>query len=210
MLNDYSPVAKWYDFLNYLVFGDAPKNVQRALLRYIKPDSRILIVGGGTGWILEEITKLHPATLDITYVEVSRKMIDLSQLRHTGQNKVRFINSPIEDVSFTDSFDIVFTAFLFDNFKAQRAAQVFALLHQCLCPGGYWFFADFSISSASAHWWQKSLLDTMYLFFRLICRVEAKQLIDMRPFFSKETYSTLSHTEACKGFIYSEALQKAY
>ena len=56
---DFNTVARPYDFISRLVFGDSLVEAQTSLLHYIPSNSQILIVGGGTGWILEEISKIN-------------------------------------------------------------------------------------------------------------------------------------------------------
>ena len=87
MSANYNNSAWFYDRLSRLVYGRALKNAQLFLLKFIPPDSKILIAGGGTGWILEEITRLHPEGLNITYVEIAPKMMALSKKEILGATK---------------------------------------------------------------------------------------------------------------------------
>ena len=57
----------------------------------------MLIVGGGTGWILEEIADRYPAGLRITYVELSREMMRLARRRRVGASVVSFVELPVEE-----------------------------------------------------------------------------------------------------------------
>ena len=75
MPNNYDAAAWFYDGLSRLVFGDALVRAQRFLVEHIAAESKLLIVGGGTGWILEEIALMQPASLKIINVEISEKMM---------------------------------------------------------------------------------------------------------------------------------------
>ena len=86
MKNNYNTIAGYYDFLSRTIFQRSIINAQVALLSYIKPNSTVLIVGGGTGWILE---KIEPAGLEITYVEISENMLALSRKRKLPIPSVR-------------------------------------------------------------------------------------------------------------------------
>jgi len=101
MANKYDSIAGIYDILSRLVFGKVLQRSQAGLLKWMSPESRVLIVGGGTGWILERIAADHPAGLDIVYVEASAKMVALSRKRKSGENTVTFICLPIEEYTFT-------------------------------------------------------------------------------------------------------------
>jgi len=143
MLNNYDKIARYYDVLSRLLFHQSQVNAQIAQLKFIPPHSRILIAGGGTGWILEELSKVQDQGLHITYVEISAEMIRLAKKRNTGKNSIEFINCAIEEFPITASYDVVHTAFLFDNFAGERTATVFRILHQALKPGGLWLYTDF-------------------------------------------------------------------
>ena len=188
MSNNYDAVAGSYDFLSRLIFGSAIKQSQLCLLPFITAQSTILIVGGGTGWILEELVKVHPEGLTITYIEASAKMIELTSKRNIGRNKVSMICLPVETYIATQQFDVIITPYLFDNFTEQQAAQHFYKLHNLLKIQGQWLFADFYICPQTGKWWQKVLLKMMYFFFREICNVQARRLIDMNTYFEHSNY----------------------
>ncbi len=205
MANNYDNAAAFYDQLSRLVFGKALVNVQVYLLQLVPAGLSIVIVGGGTGWILDELTKLHPDGLSITYVEVSAKMMALSKQKNTGANKITFINLPIEDAELTPGYDIIITPFLFDNFKQPTANKVFAQLNSLLKLGGLWLYADFELSGK---WWQPLLLKTMHLFFKLLCGVEASKLPEVNALFNQNSYQLVQSKRFFGGFISSAVYQK--
>ncbi|MGY3213410.1 class I SAM-dependent methyltransferase [Mucilaginibacter sp. HD30] len=198
MANNYDNAAWFYDGLSRLVFGKAIVNTQVYLLQYINPLSKILIVGGGTGWILEKLTALHPASLEITYVEVSAKMMATSAKRHTGANDVTFITSAVENVVFPSDFDVVVTPFLFDNFSDTTAQKVFNHLNLALKPDGLWLYADFELTDKL---WQKMLLKTMHTFFKILCGVEATKLPGVKHLFAEQRYRSLNSKAFFGDFI---------
>jgi len=205
MTGNYDNVAPFYDKLSRLVFGKTIINAQKYLLTYIPANSNILIVGGGTGNILEEITHKHAAGLHITYVEISLNMLTLSRKRDVGDNQVQFIHQPIQEVDLQPVFDLVITPFLFDNFLPSTAEIVFNKVNAALKPGGCWLFADFQLNSKSTlHKW---LLKSMYFFFRLLCKVETNRLYDIRPLF-KSLYEEVACKTFFKNFIRSVVYQK--
>ena len=116
-LNNYDAIASNYDMLSRMVFFKSQVKAQIAQIKFIPSRSNILIVGGGTGWILEEISKVYSEGLKITYIEISEKMIRLASKRSARGNILEFVNLPIEDFIDDCRYDVVITAFLFDNFK---------------------------------------------------------------------------------------------
>ncbi|MBB3054907.1 class I SAM-dependent methyltransferase [Mucilaginibacter gotjawali] len=204
MAANYNNSAWFYDGVSRLVYGKALIKAQVYLLRFIPPNSNVLIVGGGTGWILEEIVKIHPSGLQCTYVEVAPKMMARSKKRDTGNNQVVFINKAIEDIPFLPGFDIVVTPFLFDNFTEQTFKQVFNRIHSLLKPGGLWLNCDFQLKGK---WWQRELLKSMFLFFRLICNIEASALPAIEKQFEQYGYETIASQTFFGEFIISEVFK---
>ncbi|MBO9672814.1 MAG: class I SAM-dependent methyltransferase [Sphingobacteriaceae bacterium] len=208
MNNNYDKIANHYDTLSRLVFFKSQVNAQVNQLQYLPKNSSVLIVGGGTGWILEEIAKVHPGGLKIVYVEISAKMMALSQKRNYKDNAVTFVNIGIEDFKTDVQFDVILTPFLFDNFARQRAAKVFEQLNSYLKKDGLWFLVDFSLQKNNGNWWKLLLLRSMYGFFKLLRIVEANQLIDMNPYFLNADYQILELRFYYRDFIKAVIFKK--
>lgn len=209
MLNNYDRIARIYDRLSRMVFGKAIVRAQQSLLPLIKPGARILIAGGGTGWILKEIANIHPAGLTIDYVEISSNMLELAQKQDFKGNKVTFVHSAIEDYLAPSTYDVVMTPFLFDNFSQDRAQAVFDKMHKMLENGGLWLFTDFHIDQNIHRYWQKALLRSMYVFFKNISHVEASQLPDMQAHFRSNHFKKEYESFHFGRFIRSAAYRKS-
>ena len=204
--NNYDFIAPWYDRLSRMVFFSAQTNAQKEQLSFIENHQRILIVGGGTGWILEEINNICE-DLRITYVEISASMIQLAKQKKCDKNCVDFVNLPIEN--FTDDlpYDVILTAFLFDNFEKEQAELVFFNLHQKLKKDGIWLFSDFVDHHKKNHW-KNLFLKLMYLFFDKVARIEAKELVNMHPYFKDNGYKTVQEKGYYKTFIKAMVFRK--
>ncbi|UOE50196.1 class I SAM-dependent methyltransferase [Mucilaginibacter sp. SMC90] len=205
MAANFDNSAWFYDRLSRLVYGKALVNSQVYLLNFVPVNSTILIAGGGTGWILDELTKIHPAGLQITYVEISANMLALSKKRTTGQNEVVFINDAVENVKLTAGFDVVITPFLFDNFVNETVDNVFNHLHNLLKPGGLWLNADFQLTG---RWWQNVMLKSMFIFFRLLCGIEASKLPAIEKRFNAAGYAVVDDKTFFGDFIVARVYRK--
>lgn len=207
MANNYDAVAGYYDFLSRLVFGQAEINAQVELLEYLAPGSRVLIVGGGTGWILEKMAAVQPSGLRITYVESSARMMARSRQRNCGQNVVQFVELPVQELVTEERYDCVLTGFLFDNFHTALAEQIFSQLDALLVGGGNWLYADFyRPPKRKGKLWQAVLLRSMYIATRWLCKVEANQLPDMEAIFSEAGYrrvfTSFHYQRFIQGMVY--------
>ncbi|MBD1395481.1 class I SAM-dependent methyltransferase [Mucilaginibacter glaciei] len=205
MRGNYDNSAPFYDRLSRLVFGKALVNAQKHFIPKIPANSSVLIIGGGTGWILEEITKVHPAGLNMTYVEVSARMTALSKKRKIGLNNVTFINLPIQQV-YTDQHNVIITPFLFDNFTEANLSPLFAHIQALLKPGGLWLNTDFQLTGK---WWQHVLLKSMLLFFKVLCGVESWRLPDAGKQFRLHGYITESEKTFYGDFVVTRLYRKS-
>lgn len=173
-----------YDFLAFLVFGNTLKKAQSAFLDHIPANSRILLIGGGSGWLLKQIL-LHCSIANLVYIEASSRMLSLSQrnvrsLDTASQVDFRLGNERL--ILPSDRFDVVITPFFLDLFSHQRLQQeVMPRLSASLQPNGIWLFTDFIPSS---HWSHRLLIRTMYWFFGKVANMEARQLPDYASLFN--------------------------
>ena len=201
MKGNYDNVAPFYDLLLRLVYGKAILRAQLFLIDAIQANDSILIVGGGTGQILEQISKKYTSGLQITYVDISKKMIALSAKKNAEGNSVVFINQSIADVTLDHQFDVIITPFFFDNFLNKTAKIIFNKIDLALKPNGRWLFADFQLRKNNL--WQKLLLYVMYFFFKLLCNIEAGQLQDFIVLFTESNNKKISMQTFFKKFIYA-------
>lgn len=188
MKNNYDPIASHYDWLSRIFFRRNLILSQTCLIQHIPQNTSLLIVGGGSGWILDELTKIHPSGLKITYVEISKKMIRMAADRNIGQNEVLFVNQAIEDFVTDEYFDVIFTAYLFDNFGTERTQLVFQKLDKLLTSDGKWLFVDFYLNEGKSPWWQKSFMATMLFFFRIVCDIEARKPLQTDSLFTENSF----------------------
>lgn len=202
---NYDKTAWFYDALAQLVYGDALHKAQSYLLHHIPENASVLIIGGGTGKILEEITALHPQGLNVTYAELSANMITQSRKRNIGANKVAFINKAIEHVDMQVSFDVVITAFLFDNYNAKDLPPVFKHIDAQLKPSGIWLNTDFQLTGK---WWQWLLLKGMYTFFKLFSTIDTSVQPDVGACFVKAVYQLMGEKEFYGRFVLTQAWRK--
>jgi ubiquinone/menaquinone biosynthesis C-methylase UbiE len=205
MAANYDNTTWFYERLSKMVFRSVQLKAQEHFLNCIQPGSTTLIIGGGTGEILESLTKLHPAGLRITYVEISAKMMALSRKRNTGQNDVTYIIENIEQVILKQQFDVVITAFLFDNFSDESLATVFPLIDAQVKPGGLWLNTDFQLTGPL---WQKVMLKGMYIFFRLMAAVDVTRLPDVKQMFRVHSYYLLNEKTFYGNFILATVYRK--
>ncbi|MGI4871053.1 MAG: class I SAM-dependent methyltransferase [Janthinobacterium lividum] len=177
---DFGRVAGFYDLLAGLVFGGALRRAQRATLAAGLPTSaapRVLVLGGGAGWVLAEIWRQCP-TAQVLYLEASAAMLARTQARlrrHPAPAgaAVELRQGTEADLRPGEQFAAVVTFFVLDCFTEAALPAALARLHAARQPGAPWLVADFRPAQRG---WRHWLLQTMYWFFGLTVGLRAQQL----------------------------------
>lgn len=205
MAANYDNAAWFYDRLAALVFGDSLNRAQRSLLHYVPANAKILIAGGGTGKILEQLALVHPSGLQITYVEISENMTAIARKRAAGDNQVEFIIAPVEEVNLARDYDVIITPFLLDNFDGATLRHLFDHLNNALGSGSIWINTDFQLTGK---WWQSVLLKTMIVFFKILCGVETNGLPDTGSLFKAAGYKVIEEQAFYGEFVGSRVYRR--
>lgn len=170
-------MAWLYDALAALVFGPALRNTQRAALAGLPAGApHVLILGGGTGWVLAEVLRRRPAAR-VLYLEASPRMLARAQARLApGQRtQVEFRHGTQAALAAGETFDAVLTFFVLDCIAGPELPAALDQLHTALRLGGRWLLADFRPARRG---WRRWLLAAMFWFFRLTTRLRARELPD--------------------------------
>lgn len=202
MQRSYDAIANIYDGLARLFIGKALRDAQLYLLQYIPKGAKILIAGGGTGWILEAIAHVHSAGLHIDYLDSSAKMIAKANMRNVQQNTVRFLHQSANEDFNGSHYDVILTPFFFNNFSDTTMRRIFCKLHQKLKPNGLWLYADFQVAG-DHQFLQRLMLNVMYTFFRVACNIEASQLPDVAARFAQHQYQLIDKRTFKQQFMIS-------
>ena len=190
-------VAFIYDRLAHLVYGDALEQAQLSLLSHLPQQGRVLLIGGGSGWILKQLL-LSGKQLDILYLDAAPGMLQRAQheyerFQQPHQCSVSFRLGNEQSLQPHEQFEAVLTPFLLDLFLPQRLQQLMESLAAALAPHGKWLFADFWPVQQPPPYWQQLLIWSMYTFFRCVSDVKAWQLPNYASHFNslgfQETYS---------------------
>ena len=173
---NFDPVARHYDWLARLIFGKSITNAQIIHFKKIKNNAKILIVGGGTGWIMEFLPVNYQS---ITFIEPSKKMLSIAQSRELSHH-IEFINANVEDVPLELEYDVIITNFFFDLFDNTQGNAITRKLLSSLKEEGIWIQTDFERNGI---WWQTVMLVIMYLFFNITTGLSTRRLSDWKVFF---------------------------
>jgi tRNA (cmo5U34)-methyltransferase len=173
-LNQFNSIARAYDALASVIFGQTLHTAQRVHLNKIPQLANVLILGGGSGAILLDLFRIQP-TCRVFYVEASSVMIALARKRIECLEdfSVNFIHGTENDIPDKLLCDVVVTGFFMDMFSAERSEEIIHHVKKNLVKGGIWISTDFTNTSHRRH---RMLLRLMYWFFRTVCKIEANKL----------------------------------
>lgn len=181
MIPDYNRVAWFYDKLARLIFGDKLEQTKMAHLDQLKPNNKILVVGGGSGNLLRYIDKLG-FNCHVDFVEASQKMLAKAQKITTNNLTVNFYHKDILDHSGYD-YDIIFTNFFFDQFNRSACEDYISYLKTMARPGALLIYADFTLSTRLP---DRLVRYMMYSFFRLTIKLGKVQFLDHNALFLEQ------------------------
>lgn len=168
MVGEYDFLAKYYSRLSYFFLGREYLISQSHFLEFIEDKGSILIIGGGSGEILKQLSKKN-TTLTITYIEASKKMLLLAQQNVAFHQPVRFIHSDTLTNLQSQKFDFVVCNFIFDHFSKKKLNYLLNDLIPLLKIESKLIYTDFSAYD-SQKWWQKSVYNLMRGFIFITCK----------------------------------------
>jgi len=193
-------VVSFYDPLAKLVYGSALQDAQRWLLPFIPNGASILIIGGGSGWLLQQVLQ-QTSPGHILYLEASEKMLQKAMRLNPNQTIVEYRHGTDADLLPHEQFDIIITPFLLDLFPDVRLTELMQRLHSVLSPTGSWLFADFWPIQQNPPFWQKLLAKSMYLFFGFLSDVRGRKLPDYGKHFNRLGLQEIAAESFYNGFV---------
>ena len=201
-----------YDGLSRLVFGNSLRRAQTEFLSRIPQRAKVLLIGGGSGWLLEQLLKQQPL-VEVTYLEVSSKMLHLAQRRirqHVPptHSNIDFRLGDENSLQPNEMFDVILTPFLLDLFPERRLLYLMDRLSSVLRPQGLWVFSDFWPNQTPIPGWQRLLLKSMYTFFGIVSHVDASRLPDFSTHFARQPLQLEASATFYGGLVQARVYRK--
>lgn len=209
----YDRLAGLYDGMARLVYGNALRKAQTSMLARLPKDATVLVLGGGSGWFLEQLMRgAQPQA--VIYVDLSSKMLALSRQRihkylPDQLSKISFVQRPAEDAPQWANVDVVVTHCLLDMFVDASLLTLVAQLRTCLQPNGQWYFSDFAkVQSGPMAIVSRAMIWMMYRFFRFTCKIEATDLPDFVAAFANNGLVQIEEERFYGGMITAARYRK--
>jgi len=189
-------LTPFYDPLARLIIGKGIVASQCHFLQTLNTCSRILILGGGTGWLLDYLCR-KDQPYEIDYIDISPEMLKAAQKRKFV--RVNFITGTATDIP-SNTYDGVITNFYLDMFHESEVQRIIMHIKSHLTNDARWVITDF-VNKTSTHsiylWW-------MYRFFRIVAKIQACQLPRWQAIMKDSGFERIASNKFSKGFISSE------
>lgn len=204
-------VAPHYRWLETVAFGQQLQRARLAFVRQLAAPRRALVVGEGNGRFLAALLRADRA-VRVDCVDASGRMIVLARTELDDESRVNFIQADIQAVELVaQHYDLIVTHFFLDCFTKETLAAVIAKLASSAAPQAQWLVADFCQPGQG---WRslraRLLIAAMYLFFRVLAGIEARCLVDYRPFLQAQGFvlarETLSRDEMIRSELWRRTL----
>jgi ubiquinone/menaquinone biosynthesis C-methylase UbiE len=193
-------LAPIYDLLARIVIGKGIRTSQLHFLTHLQEKRALLILGGGTGWILPFIFKLNP-TLHIDYIELSKKMIGKAKRNARADQRIRFIEGT--EATISGKYDCIITNFYLDLFTSDELYGVVRKIKSNLQPNSCWVATDF----VSDRKWHCIMLWIMYRFFKMTTGLKTLSLPNWEESMKQAGGKLVKTKLSSRGFIKSAVFQ---
>ncbi|GAB3957635.1 hypothetical protein GCM10028805_50710 [Spirosoma harenae] len=205
---NFDGIAPFYDALAWVVFGQKLQRAQLVWLDRISANVSILIVGGGTGWLLEQVlSRCRPKR--VVYLETSSQMIAQASKRLLNQRitgSVDFRRGDWGTLMPDEHFDVILTPFVLDLYEEETLTTAFIPpLRNALKENGLWIITDFVQTNS---WRQKAVLWVMIRFFRFVSSIEAKELADWQQCMKQAGFVLKQQSQQVGGMVSAEIWEK--
>jgi tRNA (cmo5U34)-methyltransferase len=202
ILNRYNAVAPYYDRLAKMVFGNSIRISQLVHLPLIPEGGNILILGGGSGWLLKEVMLRSPRK--VWYVEASSAMISLSKKSIPDNGYVVFVHGGLDSIPSSVVFDVVLANFFLDQFSDGEIREMLEIIYSALDEQGLLLVTDFQKDA----FWKQVFLKVMYLFFNVAGAIRNHKLPDWNGTVRERGFRPIAEATFYARFIRSVAFRK--
>jgi tRNA (cmo5U34)-methyltransferase len=123
IVNDFNGIASVYDALASMVFGKNLIKSQHHFLHVIPDYATVLIVGGGSGELLQTLLQQKPKC-QVVYVDASERMIELARQRVQNAARVTFLCGTESVEMPVPAFTVVITNFYLSSVPTASTCPV--------------------------------------------------------------------------------------
>lgn len=211
---DFSRVAPFYRYLEFLVFGKALEARRRAFLARIGHPRAVLILGDGDGRFAAELLRSqNQQVARVDMVDISPGMVKLARKRLASLDAqgggVRFVIGDVRDADLNGPYDLITSHFFLDCFSDAELASLVPRIARAASPGAQWLISEFAIPSGSLRLVARLMIRFMYFFFRVTAGVQTRNIPEYELQLRACGFQRLEIQSALAGLLVSELWVKS-
>lgn len=172
-------LAPIYDGVVFLFFRKAFSRLQQQLFSDLTSAEKCLIIGGGSGEVLENAIYQKLAS-KYYYAELSDVMIEKTKTRISRLNHSSSIEFSNDWTTWKEqSFNFIILPFVLDCYSETELQSLISELVSCLSPKGKILFIDFNQEPEfgyEADFAKAGLITMLYAFFNIATGISATKL----------------------------------
>ncbi len=212
---NFNRVAPYFERLEKIVFRNQMQLCRTVYLTELSHVEKVAMIGEGDGRFLLEFLKQTNCP-QVHYIDSSQVMLDLAQARINKQfpearPRVRFYKCDLSKENMPeDHYNLVVTNFFLDVFNEPTLSQSITRIADSCCNDAIWLYADFQVAGSRLQQLRATLwLKTMYLFFKVVSKIQAPALIDPAPLLEAHGFRVIQQTQFAHGLMRAEFRRRA-
>lgn len=207
----FNRLAFIYDFVVWLVFGNRMITLKKNFLAGLPKAESALIVGGGTGKILELALDCNLAT-HVVYAELSEAMMAKTKQRlyDEHRSRVTFCDDYSSQLS-AKKYDYIILPFVLDCYRNRDIKPMIEQFSLALKTEGNIVVFDFNLNTEDGFKhrpWKVGFIKLLYIFFRFTTSIPARRLPSFGRLFNESGYYKARTASISKGWIQATAWKR--
>jgi SAM-dependent methyltransferase len=208
---NFDPVARSYQWMEYLTFGPLLERCRFAHLGQLGSPRRALVLGDGDGRFVVRLLARYPE-LVADVVELSPAMVRLAQQRAESIGVHGRAHFYIADARGfpppSTRYDLIATHFFLDCLDTEEVAALISNLADNIEPDATWLVSEFAVPTKQPlRWIAEILVGALYLAFRLLTGLQVHRLPDYFTVFRQGGYQCAGVKTYLGGILRSETWQ---
>lgn len=165
-------------------------------LAEITKPARILVVGGGSGTILQHFTPEHI----VDYVEPSSNMVAYAKSQPFDCT-INFHQRTFQEFETNHKYDVFVFPFFLDMFNADDLEIIFRKVKNLINAEGQIIISDFTSEYSRLSVFQKLLLKSIFVFFRITSNHRLFEIINIQPLLYKIDFQLVKEKTFVSGMV---------
>jgi ubiquinone/menaquinone biosynthesis C-methylase UbiE len=203
------PIARFYRWLEYIVFGAALERRRLEFLGSLTDARNALFAGEGDGRFLAAFLR-NNQQCTVRYIDSSKEMIRLAQMRCRSE-RVTFELSDIRSCECPSlPYDLIVTHFFLDCFDSPQCNSVVRRISSASAAKARWVISEFRVPHTGlARWWALLWIRICYVCFRFTTGLRTGALPDYSQALSANGFQLLGRRISRSGMLVSEMWQRS-